>query len=366
MENLSIHHFADQFPLLAGTELQELADDIKANGQQELITLTPDGKTVVDGRNRLRAALMVGIEPKFQRMPKDSDEIDILKLIISKNIHRRNLSVGQRAMLAQSLLAEIEKVTKAKRNANLKKGREYPQVKPDSPDPGERENRTKPGVGKATHMAGELVGVNNQAISMAKTVSTYAPGMAEQVRKGELALTTAFEKVQEARGRRDKKTEILEDSAPRLMDYLPPHGTMPTRKDRFSWVVQARIAWIDYMAKDAATSFQISEALGISDGRVRELAKQHNIEIPADRFALRKKKGNFDINRTAEVLADELNALDLSIDRVRDNIADLDMSRIGPWITSYRSAARKLRNLSDVLAAMQKELNANSTEEKEE
>lgn len=51
------------FPLLDETALQELADDIKVNGLQNAIVLH-DGK-VLDGKNRLNACKLEGVESTF-------------------------------------------------------------------------------------------------------------------------------------------------------------------------------------------------------------------------------------------------------------------------------------------------------------
>ena len=50
---IKVHPLAEIFPLLDDKALQDLADDIKQNGQQTPI-LACRG-TIVDGRNRLKA-----------------------------------------------------------------------------------------------------------------------------------------------------------------------------------------------------------------------------------------------------------------------------------------------------------------------
>ena len=57
---LPFHRAADPFPLLSKTELEALAEDIKAHGQHEHIETLDDGDgpMVLDGRNRYNACLM--------------------------------------------------------------------------------------------------------------------------------------------------------------------------------------------------------------------------------------------------------------------------------------------------------------------
>src|SRR5262245_14416292 len=88
-----VHPFADRFPRLADDELQALADDIKATGLNEPIVLDAEGQ-VVDGRNRLAACELAGVEPRFTSL----GERDPVAYILSANIHRRHLTKSQQAM----------------------------------------------------------------------------------------------------------------------------------------------------------------------------------------------------------------------------------------------------------------------------
>lgn len=88
------HPYAELFPLMANGELQELVADIKANGLRDNIWRY-EGK-ILDGRNRLAACDSAGVDPRFQ----DYTGSDPLGFVISKNLHRRHLDTGQRAMIA--------------------------------------------------------------------------------------------------------------------------------------------------------------------------------------------------------------------------------------------------------------------------
>lgn len=94
-----VHPLADLFPMLDERELGALADDIKANGLRESIKVTADG-TLVEGRNRLEACELAGVEPRFETV-----DGDIGDLIVSANIMRRHMTKGQIAILA--VVAEL-------------------------------------------------------------------------------------------------------------------------------------------------------------------------------------------------------------------------------------------------------------------
>jgi len=87
-----IHAAAALFPMLPDDELRELAEDIKANGLIHPVVLDVEG-ALIDGRNRLAACRMAGVEPTYTVHDGDS-----VAYVLSANVNRRNLNKGQRAM----------------------------------------------------------------------------------------------------------------------------------------------------------------------------------------------------------------------------------------------------------------------------
>lgn len=103
MKSMPIHPAADLFPMLPASELQALADDIKANGQREPVVLWEG--SVLDGRNRLAACRLVGVEPLTRTLDACPDP---LAFVLSLNLRRRHLSTSQLAMVAGRVAAQIE------------------------------------------------------------------------------------------------------------------------------------------------------------------------------------------------------------------------------------------------------------------
>ncbi len=91
---MDFHPIADLFPLLAGADLDALADDIRDNGL--LHPIVRHGGKILDGRNRFRACGLAGVEPRFV----DFDGPDPLAFVVSANLHRRHLNESQRGMVA--------------------------------------------------------------------------------------------------------------------------------------------------------------------------------------------------------------------------------------------------------------------------
>jgi hypothetical protein len=92
---------AELFPMMTDDELTNLAEDIKENGLLHPIVLDGDG-VLIDGRNRLRACEIAGVEPTYQSL----NGHDAAAFIVSANLARRNLSKGQQAMALAMIYPE--------------------------------------------------------------------------------------------------------------------------------------------------------------------------------------------------------------------------------------------------------------------
>ena len=96
----AFHPVANAFPLMVGKEFDDLVEDVRAHGLHEPIWLHQDGR-IIDGRNRYRACMGAGVEPKFQ--PYIGPEEELAAFVVSKNVRRRHLNESQRAMVSASL-----------------------------------------------------------------------------------------------------------------------------------------------------------------------------------------------------------------------------------------------------------------------
>jgi hypothetical protein len=115
-DSIKVHPAADLFPEMTESELRELGEDIKKNGQQvQIVLFSADGPdrpaVLIDGRSRLAAMELVGLpifnedgHPAFNLRFMEGDPYD---LVLSLNINRRHLTEELRREL-------IAKVIKAK------------------------------------------------------------------------------------------------------------------------------------------------------------------------------------------------------------------------------------------------------------
>jgi ParB-like chromosome segregation protein Spo0J len=82
---------AAMFPLLEGPPHETFKGDIEADGLLEPIVV--QGRTLLDGRNRLRACLDLNIEPDIREY---DGALDAYHYILAKNLDRRDLTPEQR------------------------------------------------------------------------------------------------------------------------------------------------------------------------------------------------------------------------------------------------------------------------------
>jgi uncharacterized RmlC-like cupin family protein len=179
---MKVHPAADLFPMLPDDELQALADDIKQNGLVHPIVQDAKGQLIVDGRNRLAACKLAGVEPRFEQL---NDEQDPLAYIFSTNLNRRDLSKGQKAMI----------VAQAQRLQS---------------NHSQRQSAT-------------IAGLSQSRIAQAATVLQYAPEMADGVAAGSMALNDACEEARRRKGAvsaKDVQMDRLRSEASDLADLL--------------------------------------------------------------------------------------------------------------------------------------------------
>lgn len=99
MTETQFHPFANVFPLIDGSDFDELVDDIQRHGLRQPIVLY--GGQVLDGRNRLRACEAAGVRTDFTEF--SGTEAEALAFVVSANMRRRQLTLEQRAIAAAKI-----------------------------------------------------------------------------------------------------------------------------------------------------------------------------------------------------------------------------------------------------------------------
>lgn len=99
LDGIEPHPFTAIFPDMGPDEFAAFKADIAANGVREPVW-TWRGK-LIDGRHRRQACKELGVACPHREW--SGPERDLLAFIVSVNLHRRNLTEGQRAMIAEKL-----------------------------------------------------------------------------------------------------------------------------------------------------------------------------------------------------------------------------------------------------------------------
>jgi 16S rRNA G966 N2-methylase RsmD len=190
------HEVAQIFPLLDDRELQDLAEDIKRNGLLRPIELL-NGR-ILDGRNRLRACELSGVQPNYKSVDLELQQLGIsaLEYVVSLNLRRRHLRPGQQALVAAAALPLHVKEAKARSRANLRIG----NIIPDGVKMHAR--------GRSDHTLAKLFCVSARYIRMADVLRRESPRLADGVMNGDHTLSRAMRQLRSDRRREKERKEL--------------------------------------------------------------------------------------------------------------------------------------------------------------
>lgn len=320
--NTLTHPAAARYPMMADEQLLELAEDISARGLQEPIWVDVDGY-LLDGRNRLEACRLAGIEPHFDIYHGE----DIEAFIVSKNEHRRHLTEKQRIELRQQRVKALR------------------------------------AEGKSTTTIAEEVGV-----SPVQVLSDLQPGSEEEP---QATRVTGKDGKDYPAERRRRWTDV--EAAQFLIEYRDVRT--PEAKDamRAKWGVKdlATIAWtlrkrvpdaegqtvdrkeaIPKLAAQGMNAPQIAKELGISENTLRAYCKNHGIEITAEKTMGKVRRLNGD--RIITGLVGKA-FCDIESDSLLSTVdySTLNRDRIREWVDSL---AVSIKSLTTIKKRLTKEL----------
>lgn len=118
-----VHPAAALFPMIGDAEWAAFVADIKTSGQRKKIVRIDVGGSwqVLDGRNRLRACLELGVHPRFRVFGDEpGDGSDPIAFVVSENVQRRHLNETQRAFVGAELVPMYEAQAKERMLAGKK------------------------------------------------------------------------------------------------------------------------------------------------------------------------------------------------------------------------------------------------------
>ena len=170
---MQYHPIANLFPLIDGAEFNALVDDIARNGLLQPIWLHPDGR-IIDGRNRHRACLKAGVEPRFKTW---NGKGSLLGFTVSMNVERRHLTISQRACLAVTILPRL--AAEARQRLATSTGGAKPRP---------RQSFAQAERGRASAKAASFARVNRQYVVDAAKLQKESPDLFAEVWAGKMSL----------------------------------------------------------------------------------------------------------------------------------------------------------------------------------
>lgn len=289
-----IHPAADLFPMMDAETFSGLVEDVRANGLIEPIWLTPDG-LLLDGRNRLAACQLVGIEPATRTFKGD----DPVRFVLGLNVHRRHMTPSELAVLALEVLPLFEEQARARQLTGKA-----------APDLGTERAQ---GHGRAATEAAAAVGTSPASVKRAKALKDHAPDLLDQVKQGDMTVT----------------------AAERLLAARKKHPVDPPRKP-----VTERVDEIRDLAATGHTSAQIGARLNAGPEHIRNIAREHDIKLP-DAVIGRVRK--LDPVRISRETVSALEGLAMGVSLLDpEDFQSLTVADREEWATSLKTSMRSL------------------------
>ena len=166
---LETHPLAALFPELLPEELAQLARDIKERGQLEPIILYKG--LILDGRNRYKACQLAGVNPRTEEFNAQTSARSPEEFVLSRNLRRRHLSVGQKAAVALEWSEQIEL----------------------SADPEKNKGRGRP---KGTLSEGaKKIGIDERRVFEVRQIRATRPSLYHEVKAGKRSLNSALAEI---------------------------------------------------------------------------------------------------------------------------------------------------------------------------
>lgn len=217
------HPYAEIFPMMSEEEIEELANDIEANGQLNPIQIY-DGK-ILDGRNRYAALEFLNHRRSVDSKPpmpltygvflKEVNPINdarALAFVRSHNLMRRNMhmTTGQKAALAvkfENYYAEI-----AKREEAWRKSRQNVEHE----DSRTLVNSLKSPIHAAKEAAKEI-GIGSQSVIRAKAIQQADPELFKALDDGKISVNKAYNQIKPHK-QKEPDQPIEEESDPKTIE----------------------------------------------------------------------------------------------------------------------------------------------------
>ncbi len=212
---MKAHPAAELFPMMTEAELRQLAEDIKAHGLADPITML-DGM-ILDGRNRFEACKRAGVDLRYEH-PQDIESPTVY--VVSKNLHRRHLTVSQRAAIGAEMMPLLRAEAKQRQLAGAAAGgaaKNHPGecLMPKLAQGTMKQDRSVRAI------SGNAVGIGKTTIQLAANIKRDDPEEFERIKAGVVTLQDARRKVESEPAKGEDPTKmrlVVKDANRRRME----------------------------------------------------------------------------------------------------------------------------------------------------
>lgn len=173
---MNYHDVANIFPMASEEDFISLKESIRKEGLIEDIWLY-NGQ-IIDGRNRYKACLDLGITPRYKEYDGESDKL--VEFVMALNLSRRHLTASEKACVAVEALGYYEKQAKERQLAGKKIDltEKFPQGG---------------GKGEAREQVAQIFGVNSRYVSDAKRIAKEDETIFNQIKQGRINISEGKE-----------------------------------------------------------------------------------------------------------------------------------------------------------------------------
>ena len=230
---------------------------------------------ILDGHHRWKVAKDLGLKHVPVLVLDLQDDLEARIWIVRANLDRRQLTPGQRAMLARTLYELEKEKARARQVALLKKGQEKPTL------PVSENFRSRGEKGKAADLAARQAGISGRTLEKAMKAVEARPELAEKLKRGEISVDQAY---RIAKGKdKDKDGRPAAEEKKPVMARVPTVGpqvvvTLP--RQHFEWLCELAQKW-ELKPKELA-----------SHGLMEWLAAQ-NLNVEEPRICVRLPLKNY-------------------------------------------------------------------------
>lgn len=212
----TISPFSAVFPPMADEEYAQFRDHIKANGLSDpVIYADPRNGQIIEGRHRLHAVAEINDDDLSDSLvvmpapiPPPVMDDSIREFVLAKNMHRRHMTTGQRAMVAATL-SNIDYNTTLTNLAKLARG--------ESVD-----------GGTTVTQAAEVMAVSPRAVKQGRRIRRH-PDLEKAVMSRQMTLnaadTEASEREGGTKGKNGPTAQRTATPKPLPQEAPPAHGT---------------------------------------------------------------------------------------------------------------------------------------------